>query len=182
MVLRRAAGMLFRPAETFRDINNGSLKDAFLFYAALLLLNAVLSTLLAFVIMRGVSIGGSVIGGSVWMGLPGAFFGTLVSGFIFLCAGGLLLHLLVGIVGGGRPINPTFGVLMYGATPYLLLGWIPIADLIGGVWMIGTVIIGIREVHGMPARRAMCAGVIWGICAGIAYMALQYGFVSFGRI
>ena len=132
-IVERISGFLVHPTETLRNTKPDTVKDAFLYYILILLLNAVLSVIIAILIIRGIHLGSSVIGGAVWMGLPGAFFGTLAEGFILLFVGGLWLHLLVYIVGGRKQIGQTFKALMYGATPYLLLGWIPIVDLIAGI-------------------------------------------------
>jgi len=175
-VRKRISGFLFHPTETFENTRSDTIKDAFLFYILLLLLNAVLSVCLAAVIMRGIHLGHSVIGGSVWMGLPGAFFGTLVEGLILLVVGGLWLHLLVYVTGGRKQIDQTFKVLMYGATPYLLLGWMPLVNLIAGIWAFGIVFIGIRKQHELSTPRAACAFLIGGISVGFILIILAYGF------
>ncbi|MDE4907158.1 YIP1 family protein [Methanogenium marinum] len=178
-IIERICGFLGHPTETFRNTKTDTVKAAFLYYTLILLLNAVLSVIIAILIIRGIHLGSSAIGGSVWMGLPGAFFSTLVEGFILLFVGGLWLHLLVYIVGGRKQIDQTFKAFMYGATPYLLLGWMPIVNLIAGIWAISIGIIGIRELHEISTRRAVFAGLIWAISFGIIFIALIYGFVSF---
>ena len=176
-VRKRIGGFLFHPTETFENTRSDTIKDAFLYYILLLLLNAVLSVCFAAVIMRGIHLGHSAIGGSVWMGLPGAFFGALVGGFVLLIVGGFWLHLLVYIAGGRKQIDQTFQVLMYGATPYLLLGWIPLVNLIAGIWAFVIVFIGIRKLHERSTFQTICAVLIWGISVGLILIAFTYGFL-----
>ena len=176
-VRKRISGFLFHPTETFENTRSDTIKDTFVYYILLLLLNAVLSVCFAAVIMRGINLGSSAIGGSVWMGLPGAFFSALIEGLILLVIGGLWLHLLVFITGGRKQIDQTFKVLMYGATPCLLLGWMPLVNLFAGIWALGIVFIGIRKLYEFPTRRAVYAFLIWGISVGFILILLTYGFL-----
>jgi hypothetical protein len=50
--------------------------------------------------------------------------------------------------------------IMYGSTPGLLLGWIPIVSFIGGIWAIVIDILGIKELQEMSTGRAVAAVVI----------------------
>lgn len=174
---KRISGFLFHPTETFETTGSDTIQDTFLYYIRLLLLNAVLSVCLAAVIMRGIHLGHSAIGGAVWMGLPGAFFSALFGGFVLLIIGSLWLHLLIYVAGGRTQIDQTFQVLMYGATPYLLLGWIPLVNFIAGIWALGIVFIGIRNRHKLSALRTVCAVLIWGISVGLILIAFTYGFL-----
>jgi len=177
-IIDHIGGFLMHPAETFRNVKTDTLKEAFLFYILILLLNAVLSVIMAVVIMRGIRLGGWVLGGSVWMGLPGAFIGTIAGGLVLLFVGGLWLHFLVYIVGGRKQIGQTLKALMYGATPYLLLGWIPVVNLVAGIWAIGIGIIGIRELHEISTQRAVFAGLVWAISVGMLLIAGIYDYAA----
>ena len=50
---------------------------------------------------------------------------------------------------------------IYGSTPFLLLGWIPVIGLvIGGIWAIILTIIGLRELHEITTGKAILAYVL----------------------
>jgi hypothetical protein len=50
--------------------------------------------------------------------------------------------------------------MMYGATPALILGWIPYVWVVGVAWSIVVQIIGVRQLHGIPMQRAVAAYMI----------------------
>lgn len=82
---------------------------------------------------------------------------VLLSSIIGIIISSTIVHIGVRIVGGKKSIKQTIMALMYGSTPRLLLGWIPIIGIFAEIWSIVLYIIGIREFHGITTRNAILA-------------------------
>ena len=137
------------------ESKGGSLGDAFVYYIILLVINAVLS---AIVLAAGLS------AMSIYQSIPGfngafplvMFFMVLVGGIIGIFVGGAWLHIFVWALGGKKGYVQTVKSVMYGSTPSLLLGWIPIIGFIGAIWTIILDIFGIKE----SSRRCRLGGLL----------------------
>ena len=57
-------------------------------------------------------------------------------------------------------MTQTFKALMYGATPSLLLGWIPVIGFLAAIWALIVEIIGIRQLHEISTGRAVAAVIL----------------------
>ena len=57
-------------------------------------------------------------------------------------------------------MTQTFKALMYGATPSLLLGWIPFINFLALIWALIVEIIGIRQLHEISTGRAVAAVIL----------------------
>lgn len=157
--MEKVRGFVVNPVETFQEQKGGSLGDAFVYFLVLLVIDAVLSA-----IVLGIGIGIPSMYQS-FPGLRGAvpfmiFFGTLIGGIIGVFIGGAWIHIFVWALGGRKGYVETVRSIMYGSTPMLLLGWIPIVSFIGGIWAIVLDILGIRELQEMSTGRAVAAVVI----------------------
>jgi len=64
------------------------------------------------------------------------------------------------LFGGKNGVGQTANAMMYGATPALILGWIPYVWVVGVAWSIVVQIIGVRQLHGIPMQRAVAAYMI----------------------
>lgn len=73
---------------------------------------------------------------------------------------GAIYHIGVYIVGGKKGIEQTIKALMYGQTPGLLLGWIPIIGIIAGIWSFVLYILGIRQLQEITTGKAILAVLI----------------------
>lgn len=120
-----------------------------------------------------------------------AFLFALIAGIITLVVGSVLLHIGVVVMGGRGGFVQTFKAVVYGLTPYYLLGWIPIIGGLAGIWGLIIEIFGIRELHDMTTGRAVVAWlisivivvvilVILILIVGVALFAL-YGIASSSR-
>jgi hypothetical protein len=164
-------GFIMKPVETFQKVKGGSLGDAFVYFLILLVIDAILSTIV-------LAIGLSAM--SIYQSIPGfkgavpvmVFFGTLIGGIIGIFIGGAWLHIFVWALGGKKGYVQTVKSLMYGSTPGLLLGWIPIVSFIGGIWAIVLDILGIKELQEMSLGRAVAAVVIAGVILIIIVMVI----------
>jgi len=171
-IVEKIKGFLFSPSETFDASKEDTLGDAFKYYIILLLIPALLSAVIAAVAF-------SLFAGFFGRMLPGfmpallAFAGAgaavafiavfiyvLIAGAIGVLIGGLWLHIWVYLVGGRKGLTQTFKALMYGATPSLLLGWIPFINFLASIWALIVEIIGIRQLHEISTGRAVAAIIL----------------------
>lgn len=154
--VEKVRGFIMKPVETFQKVKGGSLGDAFVYYIILLVINAVLS---AIVLAAGLS------AMSIYQSIPGfngafplvMFFMVLVGGIIGIFVGGAWLHIFVWALGGKKGYVQTVKSVMYGSTPSLLLGWIPIIGFIGAIWTIILDIFGIED-PGDVGWEGCCSG------------------------
>lgn len=82
---------------------------------------------------------------------------SIVSGFIGVFILGIIFHIFVYIMGGRNGIGLTIKAVIYGYTPNLLLGWIPIVNFIAMIWTLILYVIGIREYHEISTGKAALA-------------------------
>lgn len=156
-------GFLLQPVETFQSHRGATLGEALKYYIILLVIFAVLSALLALAGITGLA---AMMGMGLGAGAAGAvgsvmvLIGAIVGGIIGVLIGGVILHIFVYIVGGRKGIGQTIKALAYAETPVLLLGWIPIINIIGAIWGFVLTILGIREIHEISTARAIIAVII----------------------
>ena len=141
--------------------------------------------------------------------IGGAYLGTLIT-FIFMFAlgiigifiSGLWTHIWVYLVGGRKGVTQTIKALMYGATPYCLLGWISstylvistyggniygisgyflgniqFVGLLAAIWAIIIGILGVRQLHELSTGKAVPAVVIAIIISAIVVGAIIVAFI-----
>jgi hypothetical protein len=188
-VRERIRGFLFSPSETFDASKEDSLGDAFKYYVVILLVLAVLVAIIGAVAFQ-------LIWGMVATFLPPdapslaeigpllavlpviLFVLVLVVGIIGAFIDGLWIHLWVYIVGGRKGVGQTIKAVLYGATPYCLLGWIPIVNFIAEIWMIIVAILGVRQLHELSTGKAVLAVVIAIAIPLIIYIAIIATFMA----
>jgi hypothetical protein len=157
-LVNKAKGLLLNPVETFRQSRADEPGVVFTYFAALLLLNAVLSALIAFAwnermpFFAGITAGISVPVMIFFIALAGGFFFTLILA--------VWLHLWVYLLGGRMGFLQTFKAIMFGNTPRLLLGWIPLIGFVFALWSLVLGILGIRELQEISTGKAILAMVI----------------------
>jgi len=182
-------GFLMAPSATFKKTNGKSLGAAYQYYAALLVIFTVLfgivvvslgfssfmsmaNQMAAIPILGGV-ISAAVVNFSTFIISLNVFFVYLV--FLALFMGifilGLKTHVFVLLMGGEKGVVQTVKTTMYASTPALLLGWIPFVGVIGGIWSLALLIIGIKENHEMEMGNAVLVVFIpimlWIILIGL---------------
>ncbi len=173
-------GFIMKPVETFQKVKGGSLGDAFVYYLILLVIDAILSSLVV------LAIGISAM--SFYESIPGMkgavpiimFFGTLIGGIIGVFIGGAWLHIFVWALGGKNGYGQTVRAIMYGSTPGLPLGWIPLIAFIGAIWTIVLNILGIKELQEISTGRAVAAVVLAGVILIVIVMIIAVAmFMTF---
>ncbi len=127
------------------------------YFLALLVVDAVLTAILS---LAGFGIWG-MVGRVTHIHHPVlVFFLVLVGGLILAPVFAAWLHLWVWIVGGRKGFSQTLKAVMYGSTPGLLLGWIPIIGILFYLWAMVLAIFGIHELHEIDGGRAAFAVII----------------------
>ncbi len=170
---KKVKGFLLKPSETFQATRTESLNSAFQYYVILLIIFGVL---LFAMIAVSVSVSSYIspvtaLGGSS-ANLLNDFRPFLTTSVLFLpyflfvfllfavFLGGFEYHVFVLLFGGQKGLVQTLKIVMYAFTPYLLLGWIPLVSIIGGIWTNILIIIGIRENQEMTTGRAILVVVV----------------------
>ncbi|MDI6885825.1 MAG: Yip1 family protein [archaeon] len=177
---------MFSPSKTFDASKEDMIGDAFKYYVVILMIPAVL---LAIIVAVAFSLFAGMFG---MFGVPampfGAAMGPLlaVGVFILLLAGGLIgvfidglwLHLWVYLVGGRNGVVQTIKAVMYGATPSLLMGWIPIFNVIALIWALIVGIIGVRQLHELSTGKAILAVIVALIIPAIIIGTMVAAFAA----
>ena len=107
------------------------------------------------------------------------FIAALVGGFILTLIFAAWVHLWVYIFGGRKGIMQTVNAIIYGHTPRLLFGWIPVIGFIFTLWSLVLNIFGIRElqeISGVKATLALAIAII--IPLAIIVIAAAYFLIS----
>ena len=157
-IVDKVKGFILKPVETFQQSRNDEPGVVFSYFAALLLINAILSAIIALI---GIETLPRFAGMPEGLAFPViVFLMALAGGFILTLIFSAWLHLWVYILGGRKGIMQTFKAIIYGHTPRLLLGWIPVIGFIFVLWSLALGILGIRELQEMSTGKAILAIVI----------------------
>lgn len=157
-LVARVKGFLFNPVETFQQSKTDKPVTVFACFGILLLFNAILSALVALI---GISIMPVREGMSYGMPVPVAvFLVMLIGGLTGTLILSVWLHLWVYLLGGRKGIMQTTYAVIYGSTPRLLLGWVPVIGLFFAIWSLALGIIGIRELQDLSTTKAILAVAI----------------------
>ncbi len=176
--INKVKGFLVAPTETFRASKEDSLGSAFRYYTILLVIWAILAAIvwmvmgyLAFqdAIIRIGTIG--IFGSQIAEALTGfsAFFATfqlfIVYAFFFLSLVGVFFiaffwHVFAILFGAKKEFKQTIKTTMYAATPFFLLGWIPYIAVIGWLWYLVLMVLGLSETQEMTVGEAAMAIVV----------------------
>ncbi|MHC1577098.1 MAG: YIP1 family protein [Candidatus Methanospirareceae archaeon] len=183
----RVKGFLFSPSETFDRSKEDTLGDAFKYFVVIL---AVFAAILAVLVAVAFSLYAGMFG---MLGAPRMAFGTAVAGpllalVFFVCTlvvwtfsvfiSGLWLHLWVFLVGGRNGVEQTLKAVIYGETPSLLLGWIPVLGVVAAIWTLVVEAVGVRQLHELSTGRAVLAVVLAVVIPAVVLVALFAAFIA----
>jgi len=157
-IVTKVKGFLLSPVETFQQSKTDEPKAVFTYFGILLLLNAILSALIAALGIETMQMYAGLPLGHAFPIL--VFFMMLVGGFICTVVFSAWLHLWVYILGGKNGILQTVNAVIYGSTPRLLLGWIPFVGIIFTLWSLILGILGVRELQDLSTGKAILAVAI----------------------
>jgi hypothetical protein len=176
--VQKVKGFLMAPSETFRASKGDSLGKAFQYFTILLVIWAVLAaivtTVMGYIAFQDalIRLASTGILGTLMARALANFSGFIstVSLFVvyamFLMAlvgifiAGFLWHVFVLLFGGKKDLEQTIKTLMYAATPTLLLGWIPVVAMIGYIWTLALMILGLPETQEMTIGEAVLVVVV----------------------
>ncbi len=180
----KVRGFLLDPSKAFDAAKGEKLEEAIKYYAIIAAVySALLAVLLTFIGTMLGSLMGGPIGGLIGAGAGaggGIIFFILFMIFAIIGAfiGGAILHIFVYLVGGRKGLEQTIKAVMYGSTPGLLLGWIPIIGFIAGIWSLVLEILGIRQLHELTTGKAVLAVLIPIIIAVVLAVIIAALFIA----
>ena len=154
----KVQGILVRPLETFRATKEEDVRPVVRYFLVILAAGAFLAALVSLftygsgwgLLWRVLEIHHPVL----------VFFLMLVGGLVLVPLFSFWLHLWVRILGGRKGFSRTLKAVMYGATPGLLFGWIPVIGVFSWFWVMVLVIFGVSELQDIGGDRAAFAVVV----------------------
>jgi hypothetical protein len=169
----KVKGFLMAPTKAFQDSRADSLGTAFKYYVTLLVIFTILYAIVATAIgmaafasmveqlaatgVIGEALAGVLQNFSGFMVAVSLFFVYLL--FILMLFGvflkGFFFHVFVILFGGTKGVVTTLKTVMYAFTPWFLLGWIPYVSVIGALWTLILLILGIKETQEMTLGDAL---------------------------
>jgi Yip1 domain len=164
IMISRVKGLLVSPVSTFQEILHSTDHSVFVYCALLVFfktcMNEVISELFGLYELRMFR----------WMdwdysllhGAPGGtaiqiliFFLAILYWFIFLIIAGAWVHCWVWLLGGRNGLMQTMKAFLYGMTPWLVFGWIPLIGILFSIWSVILAHRGIRELTGLRMNKGM---------------------------
>lgn len=177
--LRRIRGFSFNPSKEFAASKNVSLSDAFKYYVPLLLILALILSIIltAAILMLGFPFPPEFSKFAPLLG-AGAFAGIAIAGIIAALYLAVWLHIWVYLFGGRMGLKQTAKAVTYGATPCLLLGWLPGPNIIiAPIWSLLLVINGVMKLHELSAGMAILSVIIAILIPLIIANAIVFAFL-----
>jgi hypothetical protein len=182
-IIDTAREVLFRPREFFRAMpKGGGFGQSLLFYVITATVGMLASVLFQLVISsmgnRDQTLAAPVVALFMIVFVP---LILIVSAFI--SAG--IYHLMLMLLGAARhPYETTFRVVTYSAGATSLLGIIPICGgIVGAIWQIVAVIIGLAEAQETTTGKAAVAVLVPALfccvaAAGLLVVAFTFGLLA----
>ena len=166
--MEKLKGFFIQPQKSFKEVKNEKYKDYLVYFGILALIPSIVGALIG----RSFTFLGPALTNSEAILL---FILTYVMLWITTFVGGAWLHIWIKLFGGKADIDKTFKALVYGDTPYYLLGWIPFISIIFVIWSWILGIIGLSEYHKIEWWKVFIAEIIAGVIffgaiVGIAFL------------
>jgi len=186
-IIETAKGFLMQPVQAFQKARRIELGDAIKYFIILLIINAILTVIVDLIMGSAILSAINQAMGQFGMGeiflaetmgvAIGAIVLVIVSLIMVFIIGGWL-HLFVYLLGGRKGYLETVKSLIFGSTPYMLIGWIPLVGIIiGGIWSLILSILGIRELHQISTGRAAGAVILAAIIIVIIIALIAAWFI-----
>jgi len=186
-IIETAKGFLMQPVQAFQKARRIELGDAIKYFIILLIINAILTVIVDLIMGSAILSAINQAMGQLGMGeiflaetigvAIGAIVLVIVSLIMVFIIGGWL-HLFVYLLGGRKGYLETVKALIFGSTPYMLIGWIPLVGIIiGGIWSLILSILGIRELHQISTGRAAGAVILAAIIIVIIIALIAAWFI-----
>ncbi|MGB7788759.1 YIP1 family protein [Methanoregula sp.] len=155
IILAKVKGFILNPVAMFQASGDDATGTVFSYLGALVFFNAVLSAFIAAITFNAIR----ALGFGMWIPVM-VFIGVFARGIIFTIIAGAWIHLWVYILGGRNGTMRTMKGFVYGMTPSLLLGWIPVIGPLFAIWSFILNILGIRELAGFSTGKAALVMII----------------------
>lgn len=169
-------GFFVEPQKSFKEVKNEKPADYLIYFGILALIPSIIGAVL-----------GKLTFALLWPALASlgailTFVITYVMLWITTFVGGAWLHIWIKLFGGKEDVDKTFKALVYGDTPYYLLGWIPFISIISVIWSWILGIIGLSEYHKIEWWKVFIAEIIagtifFGAIVGIIVLAVPLKLV-----
>ena len=167
-IIETTKGFLLQPTETFQQHIDTSLSKAFQYYTVLVIFYAILSGIIEGLLFSfgpyhefsSFMHGGAIFGLALGTFVLFLIFIIIPSSLIGIFFSGAFQHIFVLLFGGEGGIAQTLKAMMYSAVPVLVLGWIPIVNIIAAIWSVVLLILGIRELHQISTERSIATVLI----------------------
>lgn len=174
----KVKGFLMSPVETFRASRGDSLGAAFRYYVILLVIWTILSAIVfvtlsvwsfqdALYRIASTGILGQALAKSLYdfIGFVATLDIFMMYAFFLLSIWGVFFvayfwHISALFFGAKNPFGQTIKTTMYASTPFFLLGWIPIIAIIGWIWYLVLLILGLSETQEMSVEKALAAVIV----------------------
>lgn len=186
---------IVKPMEAFKGVHAATMGEAYRYYVLLLIIYIILSG----IVMTILSVDAFNQALAMLATIPGMEFLSALSDFtgfiatlsifwvyiIFLIGlfsifvNGFFLHLFVLMMGGEEGLGTTIKTMMFAYTPIFILGWIPYVNIIGSIWTVVLIILGLRETQHLDTGRAVAVILIPIILMVIFGILLASLFVAF---
>ena len=166
------------PTEFFEKIKGEEgIGEAFKYYIIFSLIYNLLFGTLTIFGLSGIPMEQMGFLASLGFFLPVVFF---VLGIILMFISTGIIHVFARVFGGNGDYPATFKAMVYGATPSLLLGWLPFVGIIFAIYSLYLQIKGISTLHRVSMGRAfliiflipMIIGIIVGLIGGLFAAAI----------
>jgi hypothetical protein len=199
----KVKGFLMAPTTAFQDSRADTLGEAFRYYFILLvifsILYAIVSTAIGMATFTALleQLAASGAMGETLAGLLRYFSGFVIAVSLFfvylqfllmlfgIFLSGFIYHVFVLLLGGEKGYVTTVKTIMYASTPWLLLGWIPYVSIIGALWYLILLILGIKETQEITLGSAILVILvplvlllIFVMLGAVVIAALVAGFVD----
>lgn len=146
-LFKKIKGFLLSPSKAFKAEEKTKLGDTFKYALVGLVVMGLLSGLIA-----------AFTGGAI--AFVSVLFMAIIGGTVAILIGGLWLHLWAYLFGAKKGVAQTIKIVAYANTPGYYLGWIPLINIVAGIWTIVLEVIGLTKLQKLSTGRAVGAVLI----------------------
>lgn len=148
-------GMIAAPGETLTKSRSASLTDAVVYYLIVIFVYSLLTSVVTYLL--GPSHPMPLMPIHDIMGMIVFIIGLFIVGTIALLVLAAIFHICAKIVGGSGDFTASVRACALAETPTAAIGWIPIINILAGIWGFILIVMGFREYHAISTLRAVVA-------------------------
>lgn len=158
--------VLSEPTTCWSKLSKKTVNDALLYLVVIMAAYGVLAVLMMTLWAGPLEAGIGIVG----------VLGSLVFGLVMSLVAAWLYNVIIGFLGVKGEFKDAFRALAYGATPGMLLGWIPFIGILGSLWSLVLQVIGLKDLYGTDFVKVIIALVIEIVIFGVLSMILMMVF------